>query len=64
MDGNSTNVVSMVDFCMRGLNQRIFGMWAAAPLLTNQASSSPEKLSECLPGICLKEGDVQGETTQ
>ena len=51
MDGDSTHLVSLVDFWMGGVDQRTFGPCTAAPPLTNQTSSSPEKLSECLASI-------------
>ena len=54
IDEDSTHVVSMVDVWMGGVDQWTFGPCAAAPLLPNQTSSSSEKLSECLAGICQK----------
>ena len=51
MDGDSTQVVSMVHFFDGGVNQRTFGLCAAGPLLKTQTSSSPEKLRDCLAGI-------------
>ena len=51
MGGGSAYVVSMMDFLMGGVDQRTFGPCTAAPLLTNQTVSSPEKLSECSAGV-------------
>ena len=58
MDRDSIHVVSVVDFWMGAADQRTFGLCAAAPLLTNQTSSSPEKVNECLASIPPKESDV------
>ena len=40
MDGDSIDVVSMVDLWMGGVDQRIFGLSTATPLLENQMVSS------------------------
>ena len=44
----------MVNVWIGGVEQRTFGLCAAAPPLTNQTVSSSWKLSECMDGIFPK----------
>ena len=43
IEGNSINVVSMVEFWMGGLDQRFFGPSAAAPREKKTTESNPHR---------------------